>query len=362
MKKLCCIFNYAPLYRESIYLKIDEAYDAQFYFSDMKSDIVKMDYQKFKKTPKEMKYHLFLKHIPWFSGLMRIPFRKYDYVLMIGDYSFSFYPFIILCHLMGTKVYAWGHGNKTFSGKHFLFKGLYKLWDGFFSYGEGGKKRLVELGIPESKLYVIYNSLNEGVNHNSYDGLVSEELHEHFGNTLPIVLFVGRLTKVKKLDWIVNALADHRSKGLLYNVLFIGDGPVKKELINLAKEKNVTDSIWFYGKCYDESLLNKLIFNCDLCVSPGNVGLTALHAMTYGTPVISHDNFEIQMPEYETIIPKVSGDLYEFSNYNDFCQKIEGWLTAGYNRNSIRENCIGIINGRFNSRYQIDLIKSVLKQ
>ena len=50
--KLCCIFNYAPLYRKSIYSKIDQEFDAQFYFGDMKSDIAKMDYNDFKKTPK----------------------------------------------------------------------------------------------------------------------------------------------------------------------------------------------------------------------------------------------------------------------------------------------------------------------
>ena len=48
-KKLCCIFNYAPLYRKSIYTKIDEEFDAQFYFGDMISDIAKMDYADFKK-------------------------------------------------------------------------------------------------------------------------------------------------------------------------------------------------------------------------------------------------------------------------------------------------------------------------
>ena len=54
---------------------------------------------------------------------------------------------------------------------------------------------------------------------------------------------------------------------------------------------NLQDQIWFYGACYDESKLGELIFNADLCVSPGNVGLTAVHSMGYGTPVITHNNF-----------------------------------------------------------------------
>ena len=37
---LCCIFNYAPLYRASVFSKIDEAYDAQFYFGKEVRDAV----------------------------------------------------------------------------------------------------------------------------------------------------------------------------------------------------------------------------------------------------------------------------------------------------------------------------------
>ena len=40
----------------------------------------------------------------------------------------------------------------------------------------------------------------------------------------------------------------------------------------------------------------------DLTVSPGNIGLTAIHSLSYGTPVCSHSNFNNQMPESEAII------------------------------------------------------------
>ena len=52
---------------------------------------------------------------------------------------------------------------------------------------------------------------------------------------------------------------------------------------------------------YDENEIGDLIYNADLCVSPGNVGLTAIHTLTYGTPVLSHANFPNQMPEFEAI-------------------------------------------------------------
>ena len=42
-------------------------------------------------------------------------------------------------------------------------------------------------------------------------------------------------------------------------------------------------------------------------VSPGNVGLTAIHSLSYGTPVLTHNNFNNQMPEVESIQPGFNG-------------------------------------------------------
>ncbi len=67
--------------------------------------------------------------------------------------------------------------------------------------------------------------------------------------------------------------------------------------------------IWLYGACYDEEIIGELIFNAQLCVSPGNVGLTAMHSLVYGTPVITHNNFSNQSPEFEAIIDGKTGSF-----------------------------------------------------
>jgi glycosyltransferase involved in cell wall biosynthesis len=55
----------------------------------------------------------------------------------------------------------------------------------------------------------------------------------------------------------------------------------------MIKERKLDDFIVFYGESYNERELAPLIALADVCVSPGNVGLTAIHALTYGTPVIN---------------------------------------------------------------------------
>ncbi len=359
--KLCCIFNYAPLYRKSIYLKIDQRFDAQFYFGDMKSDIAKMDYNDFKKPPKTVRDRTIFRKLLWRKDILLLPFKDYDSYLIIGDSNISYLFFIPLCHLLGKKVYAWGHGCKTFNGKlGFFNKWFYKHCDCFFAYGEKGRKRLIDLGVSSHKLEVIYNSLNSGVDIRRQSAYKSSVLYDHFKNNYPVLLFVGRLTKVKQLDWIINALEYHNSSGLNYNVLLIGDGEEKGWLTDLVAAKELKERVWFYGECYDDEELSLLLYNADLCVSPGNVGLTALHAMSYGTPVLSHDDFESQMPEYETIVPGKTGELYKSGNFEDFCAKIELWLTKEVDRSIIRANCYDMINGNWNSNYQFEVINKIL--
>lgn len=365
--KLCCYFNYAPLYRESIYRKIDEAFDTQFYFGrevyeqGRKSEIAKLDYSIFKKEPIEFENKTLLRKFAWRTKSAFLALKEFDTFLITGDFVFSYLPLLLLCRLSGKRVYGWGHGIKTRKGKMHIFNDfLYRNLTGFFAYGEGGKKRLMELGYDAEKIHVIYNSLNGHID--NFIDLSSSIYTHHFGNSYPIILFIGRLTPQKQLDWLIRAHSDLNHSGLKCNLMIIGDGAKRKELITLAESEGYSHLVWFYGKCYDDKLNSEFIYNADVCVSPGNVGLTSLHAMEFGTPVISHDDFETQMPEYEVIIPNKTGALYKKGDFLDFCLSIKTWLRyAEGRREDIRKNCYSMINGKWNSDNQIRILKEVLE-
>lgn len=363
--KLCCIFNYAPAYRESIYRKIDETFDTQFYFADSvihgkPCDIKKLNYDIFKKVPKKIKNRRIIKW-GWKSGIQLLPFKNYDAFIITGGTDWSDVIFMLSCKLMMKPVYVWGHGPKSWNWKNFgIDRLLVKLCTKYFTYGEGGRKRLIELGKPETKTDVIYNSLCGHINPDDLKKCYSDEVRVHFGNDFPTLIFVGRLTKVKKLDWLLDAITKHDSEGLKYNLLIIGDGAEGVHLKEKAVQTELSNRIWFYGECYDDNKLNTLIYNSDLCVSPGNVGLTALHSMMFGTPVLSHNDFTTQMPEYETIVEGATGTLYKVGDFEDFCTKIANWLQHDMDREQIRQNCVNMINDKWNSDYQIEILKSNL--
>ena len=365
---LCCIFNYAPKYRESIYKKIDESFDTQFVFGrevveGKVSGIAKLDYNIFKHKPIENRNILLFKRVLWRTNLLALPFKKkYKSFLITADTPLSYVPFLIFCRLFGKKVYCWGHGFKDHFKRIKILEKLYRSsTDVFFTYGQSGKNRMCELGWPKENLEIIYNSLNEGVKPIENESLKSTIYKDHFNNDFPVLIFIGRLINSKRIDWLIQSVSDLRKKGLNLNLMIIGNGPECSKLVDKTNALSINNNIWFYGECYDEQVLKGLLYNADLCVSPGEVGLTALHTMSYGVPVISHDNFYKQGPEYELIVSNQTGLLYEYGNYDDMVEKIGDWFSCDHNRCQTREDCYSLVNSKWNSNYQLELLTKIIK-
>ena len=135
---------------------------------------------------------------------------------------------------------------------------------------------------------------------------------------------------------------------------------MKSDLQALSRELGLENQVWFYGACYDEKVNAELLYNADLCVSPGNVGLTAIHSLMFGCPDLTHDNFKMQMPEFESIVSGKTGDFFEYGNVDSLAQKIGQWFDNSKDRELIRKNCFEEIDNSWNPEYQIDVFKRAL--
>ena len=215
--------------------------------------------------------------------------------------------------------------------------------------------------MPEEKLHVFYNSLAYDEEMEVRKTLTASAFYQdHFGNDLPNLVFIGRLTAVKKLDMILQAMSLLRDRGMRVNMTYVGDGPKKAELEALAEQLGLQENVWFYGPCYEEKQIAQIIYNADLCVSPGDVGLTAMHAMTFGTPVVSHNNFCHQMPEFEAIEEGKTGSFFAENDIESMASCIEAWLSNGLPREQVRQNCYEVIDNRFNPHLQVEMIRKVI--
>ena len=174
-------------------------------------------------------------------------------------------------------------------------------------------------------------------------------------------MFIGRLTKVKKLDMLIEAVARLKANEEHYNIVFVGDGVERDSLQQQVNGLGISEQVWFYGACYDEKTNAELIYNADLCVAPGNIGLTAIHVLMFGCPAISHNDFAWQMPEFESIKTGQTGDFFEKGSVESLASTITKWFAEKKDkRDEVRQACYKEIDTNWNPYYQMDIIKKNL--
>ncbi len=387
---LCCIFNYAPLYREAAFTAIDRAFDAQFCLADEVTfgrgddGIPRMDTSKFRRPVIKIRNRLVFNRHPWRTGLLRLALkRQYTTYLVTGDQNWAYIPFLILCRLLKKPVYGWGHGVKNLNHNKFYRRWFHSRLAGYFIYGDLGRDRMAALGFDTSKIHVIHNSLVDSLDPDAFTPPSNDFFRERFQNPDPVLVFSGRLTPAKRADLLIDALLRINSSAthsgspdthpdtnsgasktpgrvLRCNLIVIGDGPERPGLEAMAAP--LAGRVWFYGPCYDPAKTAELLGAADLCVSPGNVGLMAVHAMQCGTPVISHSNFETQMPEYETIVEDYNGALFRENDPAALASAIGTWLERhSSDRDRIRRNCLETVAAAWTASFQIQVLLSVLK-
>lgn len=366
--KICLIYNYAQHYRASIFKLISETFDTDFFFGDSMSDVKKMDYTILKGNVTEV-HTKRIGHFtfqPQILSLLRQ--RKYSTYLMLGDTrSVSTWLFLLKSIFYPhKKVFLWSHG---FYGKESPIERLFKKLffrlpnGGVFLYGNYARSLMIKCRLNPQKLYTLHNSLDYDSQISIRNKLSESSIYrDHFKNADYNLVFIGRLTPVKKLDMILEAMSICLTEAhLKVNCTFVGSGAEEDNLKRLTNSLNLSDRVWFYGACYDETKIGELIYNADICVSPGNVGLTAMHSMVYGTPVITHNDYAHQMPEFEAIVEGKTGCFFQNGNSSDLAKSIMTWLrNNGKRREEIRANCFKEIDSAWTPYFQINVLKDYL--
>lgn len=360
-------FNNLSLYRKAIYKQIDQEFDCEWYIEKKQTTV-----KAFPETElKNVKYLPYVKIGPfhWIIGLVGLVRKDYDVFFMLGEtrnLSLFFFCLIKKIFYPYKRVYFWTHGYYGKESKMELTlwkRPLFQLPDGLFTYGDYAKRIMVEDGFDEKKIFPIHNSLDYDTQLKLRKNILPSKLYEdHFGNNNPVVVFIGRLTQVKRLDMLVDAIALLKDKEEKYNVAFIGDGIERKALESMVTSYGMSRQFWFYGECYDEKMNAEFVYNADLCVAPGNIGLTAIHVMMFGCPALSHDNFSLQMPEFEAIKPKITGDFYKYGSSESLAETISNWFNAHQkDRDAVRQACYKEIDTNWNPYYQMNIINNNLK-
>lgn len=302
-------------------------------------------------------------------GVMHFALRRdIDVIIYLGDAQIlSTWLSAILARLTGKKVYFWSHGWIRSDPwlKSIIRDSFYRLGSsGMMLYGNRARQIGIEKGFDPNRLYVIYNSVDydqcKRIRQEIIPSQLEGVLRENFSNpSLPMIICTSRIVKERCLDLLLDALGILKERGYDVNALIVGGGAEKNALERIAEDLALP--VKFYGECFDEKVLASLFMAAKVTVVPNYLGLTAIHSLGYGIPVITNDNPELHGPEWEAIRPGVNGDFYRYGDVGDLADKIHQWTQPrAEQEGELRARCIQSVEQRYTPQAQREAIEYAL--
>lgn len=235
----------------------------------------------------------------WQSGFKRwLEVFKPDVLVVEGNPRIlSTYLGIRMMRNLRRPVIAWGLGRLQWDVPRImnllrlnLLRKYYPLFNAIIAYSSKAANDYKVTGVPEERIFIAKNAVFDRYAKEFTNGTqrYHKKLHawkngKGITGKKPIILYVGRLQKRKKLDNLIVACTKLTTPCQL---VFVGAGSARHEYENMAHGLRV-DAV-FTGDLYGEEL--SFPFACaDLFVLPGTGGLSVQQAMSYGKAVIVAD-------------------------------------------------------------------------
>ncbi len=248
---------------------------------------------------------------------------KYDLLIVENAVNNLSYILIMLFRLFGKKVSFWGHGrdlnhpDDTSRTRQILES--FKFWlvrraSSYFAYTESVKKYLIQRQIPSQRVFNLSNTLDIVSIRNEFER-VNDSL-ENVALTKKLV-FTGRLTKSKRIGFLLEAFQELYNRDNEFELNIIGDGPAKYK--DLIRKKSDSCNIKYHGEITNNIELAKIYAQCDIYMYPGYIGLGGVHAMCFDLIPVVIDH-EFHKPEYDylnhgnSVITSKGSNALEYSD------------------------------------------------
>lgn len=332
---------------------------------------------------RRMKWKLF-RYFEWQPGAVSFLLsRDFDAVICLGNKSFSNFLIRLICKVKRIPLLEWTQGVKRPETgiKWLALKRIYDLADVLLLYGTRARDFFAANGFDASRLYVVNNSLDferqvEARENMPGSAIVTRRKEFNAAqNDERLIFFSGRLEKRCNLVFLFDALKISRGKNRRIQLVVIGDGSCRQEFVDSVHRLGIQDWVVFFGACYDEAVLAEIMMAADLCVIPGPVGLTAIHSLVYGTPVLARTDWSFEVsgkrkngrttffehgPEIEAVRKGVTGDFFDEDNVNSLVNKLESMLYPVPCKLQMEDACKRVVEDNYTPEFQENVIISAL--
>lgn len=160
--------------------------------------------------------------------------------------------------------------------------------DAIFTVSEHMQKVLKDIGVNKNA-YIIPNATDlKDLTPNPSLSKLDICNKYNLAQDVPLFVYVGRLVETKNISLLLNSLAKLKQNNINFNMLFVGNGNIKK-YSKLCAKLNITNCCTFTGAITDRVLLAEIIKASDINICPSVIesfGLTVIEAGVLKTPSI----------------------------------------------------------------------------
>jgi len=184
------------------------------------------------------------------------------------------------------------------------------------------KKDLSKLNIAETnKIKTLYDPI---INIRKIAKLKNAEINNQYKEK-KFILAIGRLTKQKNFEFLINCFKDISSKYKELNLIIIGEGESKKKLEKISKSLNIENKVYLIG--FQKNYF-KFLSKCQCFVLSSlweNPGFVLIDAAATNTTILSSNckNGPIEILEEDK-----GGYLFQSEDKKNFLEKFDAFMNA----------------------------------
>ncbi len=239
-------------------------------------------------------------------------------LLVLGASIRTLSNFVLVAHAraMGVPVLWWGqyHSAGSTARAKYLRRAMYRLGSAVLFYTDAEVEAYAADGgtLPAA-------ALNNGID--------TREIVTLRADTVPAdrprrALFLGRLTGKARFDVLLQALARPEAQGVELSVIGAADDAVRARAAALG----VGDRVLWHGALFSEAEIAPIANATRIFVYPGAVGLSIIHAMAYGLPVLVHDDRDRHMPEISAFTEGETGTTFRYDDPADLARRLAAMI------------------------------------
>jgi len=243
------------------------------------------------------------------------------------------------------RAYDWIYGRKELEGISCLI-----------ALQENEKKVALEQGIPENIIEVIPN----GIDLSELDELPEKGAFRrqyHIEADQPVILFIGRVNRIKGTDMLLEAFARMGSPNARLIIAGPDDGQLD-EVKNLIKKYRLDTTVTLTGILSGQEV--KAAFqDCDLFVLPSRSDAfptTIMEACLMDTPMVITDRCAIAHLVKDRVADVVPFDPGAFAN------AMRLLLTDQERYNRYKSNCKAVLQDTFSMQVVVDRLEKVYQR